>query len=124
MKTASFSVLVATILIAPRAASAGEIHDAVQRGDVAKIRSILKEDPKAINSKQQNGYSPLHVAINRSRDDLVLELLKHKPDANIQDNQGYTPLHWAVMRYRRGVIQPLLDGGASIDLFLHERQPR
>lgn len=36
-------------------AQAGEIHDAVQAGDLAKIKALMAKDPKVVNEKDTRG---------------------------------------------------------------------
>jgi hypothetical protein len=40
------------------------IMDAASRGDVDKVRKILKQKPHLLNAKNANGATPLHRAAN------------------------------------------------------------
>ncbi|EEQ41707.1 putative ankyrin repeat-containing protein [Clavispora lusitaniae] len=45
------------------------------------------------NSKDPNGYTPLHAAASYGHRDLLKLLVENGGDINIQDNEGDTPLH-------------------------------
>ena len=55
----------------------GEIHDATNAGDLAKIKTLLKNNPSLISSKDEYTYTPLHWAAGRGYKDVV-ELLLDK----------------------------------------------
>ena len=37
----------------------GEIHDAVKGGDLARVKALLKNNPKLVSSKDNKGKTPL-----------------------------------------------------------------
>lgn len=45
------------------------------------------------NSKDANGYTPIHAAVSYGHIELIRYLLDNGGDVNIQDNEGDTPLH-------------------------------
>lgn len=62
-------------------------------GDEATVLSILKENNSAVNSYDENGYTPLHAAASYDRDALLMKLVKeHGGNVNIRDFDGETPL--------------------------------
>lgn len=67
-----------------------------------------------VNQKDNQGWTPLHWAIDSVAGcDLLLE---NKADINAQDNQGLTPLHWATDKDRASVIKFLIKKGANWQL--------
>lgn len=40
----------------------GEIHDAAVRGDLPKVKTLLKDHPELVSSKDNNGVTPMHRA--------------------------------------------------------------
>jgi len=94
---------------------AAEIHNAVQQNKLELIKTILKQNPKAINSKQSNGMTPLQLSVQGAKKPVFDLLMKYKPDINMADKNGYTALHWAVMYNRTNMIEPLLNSGADIN---------
>ena len=91
-----WAIIVLISAIGSGIACGDEIHTAVQNGDTAKIKEILKKDAKAVNA-QMDGMTPVLQAISQSRLDVLELLLTYKPDLKLKDNNGYTPLHWAVV---------------------------
>ena len=53
----------------------GEIHDAVQSGDLEKVKALLKGNPGLVSSMDDKGRTPLHVAAFSGRKE-VAELLR------------------------------------------------
>ncbi len=47
------------------------------------------------NSKDENGYTPMHAAASYNRKEILSYLISKGGDANIQDGDGDTPLHQA-----------------------------
>lgn len=45
------------------------------------------------NSKDPNGYTPIHAAASYGYIELLQQLIQRGGDINIQDNEGDTPLH-------------------------------
>ena len=92
-----------------------EIHEAAGRGDVEEIQALLKSHPELINSKDENGDTPLHAAAAWTNRDVVSLLLAHKADVNARDNLGATPLHGAALQGRTDVVELLLANGADVN---------
>lgn len=50
------------VLSSSNLALAGEIHEAVKNNDLAKVRSLIKDNPDLVFSKDEDGFTPLHLA--------------------------------------------------------------
>ncbi len=75
--------------------------------DTKIIEMMLKS---GANPNQGDGsFSPLTVAIDAQRSDLVKLLLDSGADVNSQDNYGETPLHKAAAKGNEMVVKVLLD---------------
>ncbi|RYP75529.1 hypothetical protein DL770_007382 [Monosporascus sp. CRB-9-2] len=68
-----------------------------------------------INSKDNNGRTPLYWASRNGYDTVVKQLLKAGADTNAKDFYGRTPLHWASWNGRDTVVKQLLGTGARIN---------
>ena len=73
----------------------GEIHSAAGHGRVARVKSLLKDNPDVVFSKDDYGKTPLHWAARNDCSDVAKLLLANHADVNAKDNTGWTPLHEA-----------------------------
>ena len=75
---------------------AGEIHEAVKNDDLAKVRSLINDNPDLVFSKDEDGFTPLHLAAANGYKTMAEFLLANKADVNAKDNSQSTPLHQVV----------------------------
>ncbi len=86
------------------------LHDAVNGGNLLFVRSFIKELHADVNEHSCHfGRTPLHVAVERGRPEIVRELLA-TPGININacDINGQTPLHYAVAGGWHEIVAMLL----------------
>jgi ankyrin repeat protein len=93
----------------------GEIDDAARNGDLEKVKTLLKDHPDLVSSKDSIGQTPLHWAAVGGHKDVVELLLANKADVNAKANNGVTPLHWAAVRGHKDVAELLLASKANVD---------
>jgi Ankyrin repeats (3 copies)/Ankyrin repeats (many copies) len=94
----------------------GEIHEAVQKGEFAKVQILLKNNPDVVLSKEdQFGWTPLHCAAAGGHKDIAELLLANKADVNAKANDGATPLHLAAMHGNTDVVTLLLNNAADVN---------
>ena len=110
-----FHVFALLIIVAN--AQGQDIFDAIKNNDLRTIRSIIESDPKIINVKNLNGWTPLYQACqNDVQIDMLKYLIENGADVNISDNFGFSPLHsLAVIGYGGGVAL-LLSNNADVNL--------
>ena len=87
--------------------------DAARRGDVAAVRSLLKEgaDP---NAAQGDGLTALHLAAEVGQVEIAKVLLGAGAKVEAQTRiGGYTPLHLASQRGYASVVLALIEAGAD-----------
>jgi ankyrin repeat protein len=75
---------------------AGEIHEAVKNNDLVKVKSLIKDSPDLVFSKDEDGFTPLHLAAANGYKDIAELLLASKADIEAKDKSRSTPLHQAV----------------------------
>jgi ankyrin repeat protein len=108
-------VLAALIWISP--AFCGPIHDAARVGDLAKVKALVQANPDLVFSKDDDGETPLHVAAENDRKDVVEFLLANKADVKAKDGgrTSGTPLHTAARYGHKDVAELLLANKADVN---------
>ena len=84
-----------TVLLALTLACAGlraaEVHTAAQTGNLDRIQQLLKENPKLVNLRNFQGWTPLAKAAYNGNTNLIEFLLANGADLNIRNSDGETP---------------------------------
>lgn len=118
--------------------SAGELHDAVEEGDLKRVKELLTQNPKIIDVEDVNGNTALHLSTMYNRKEIAEFLFEHGAKSNIftasylgqhdtvkallqknpelvkaKDMHGNTALHNASTLE---VMRCLLDNGAEVDI--------
>jgi len=94
---------------------AGEIHDACKAGDLSKVKALLEKDPSLLQSKTEEGKSPLHMATGWGRCDIVEYLISIGADINARNNNGGTPIHVAASQNQPECAKILISHGANVN---------
>ena len=116
MKPHVFLVIAATVLlIFCQTASADEIHDAVNAGNLDRVKSLVSNDPTTVNAREIHGWTPLFLAAGTGYMAMVEFLVANQADINAEDVDGDIPLHEAAGRGRQGVVKLLLANGAKVN---------
>ena len=113
---------------------------AVSTGDLARVRSILNEEPALANARNEGGDSAVLVAAYRGHEEILKTLLSSgalldlfeaaavgdadaieaslkgdAPQVDQHSHDGWTPLHLAAFFGHEDVAELLLARGAEID---------
>jgi len=93
----------------------GEIHDAAEKGDLEKVKALLKDNPDFGFSKDTNNWTALHYAAMKGHKDVAELLLANKADVNATDKHGFTPLHGAAFSGQKDMVELLLANKAEVN---------
>ncbi len=85
------------------------ICEAAEEGDINKVELILEENPTLLNSKDENGAMPLHVAASRGHRNVAELFIAKGAKINAKDHEGQTPLHHAALNNHRDIAELLLS---------------
>jgi ankyrin repeat protein len=104
---------IADLLIA-RGAVVG-FAEACALGQFDRVKSFIQEDSSLVNKLSADGFPPLGLATFFGHHDVVILLLAHRADPNIQSQNQIrvTPLHAAVDRKDQTLVEILLSHGAN-----------
>jgi cytohesin len=110
------------------------IHAAAKDGDLEKVKALLSDNPELVSSRDQ-GWTPLHVAVEFGKKDVAELLLVNKADINakvlVTMSSGSdtllaltyrtiygdsTPIRLAVAQGNKDVVELLLAMGADINM--------
>lgn len=59
--------------------------DAVGKGALASVKKWLAEDRALVDAKAENGLSPVTIAAHAGRDDVLNEILSHRPALTVHE---------------------------------------
>jgi ankyrin repeat protein len=93
-------------------------------GAADRLAVLLKEKPRLVKQRNQEGLNPLHVAAGEGHAAAVRALIAAGADVNAVDDHpkdefhrhytnGWTPLHFAAMAGKTATARILLDHGAD-----------
>ncbi|XP_030067563.1 B-cell lymphoma 3 protein [Microcaecilia unicolor] len=94
------------------------IHLACEHGSVACLRALTEPSQGNVDLETRNyeGFTPLHVAVNTKNTDAVLFLLEHGADIDAVDiKSGRSPLIHAVENNSMNLVMLLLQNGANVN---------
>lgn len=89
-----------------------KLIEAAKKGDLAEIKTVLRDHAGLINQRDQTGATALHYAAFAGHRSVVEELVRKGADINARDGQfGATPAGWAIeyMREMSGFLAIELD---------------
>ena len=94
---------------------AGPLHDAVEVGDLARVKRLVEMQGADVNEIDNRGIWPLLAAASDGNTAMVRLLLKLKADPNLHDQYNYSALHEAASLGFRDVIEILIEAKADIN---------
>jgi Ankyrin repeats (many copies) len=85
---------------------------AVSTGDLAKVTLLLDEGKASVDERDGAGRTPLMIAVDQGRLDMVRLLLGRGADPNAADKTGLAPLELARQRGQTEIANALTQAGA------------
>ncbi|XP_070175830.1 uncharacterized protein [Littorina saxatilis] len=96
-------------------AEIGRVHQAVVRGDVDALVTLLQQGADVNQHDTSMGCSPLHTACLLGRTDIVTWLTQHGAKVNAVDVRKKTPLHIACQTGVADIVTWLTQHGAKVN---------
>ncbi len=113
-----FPAIAALLLMA----SCTSLHEAVRQGDLEEVTERAG-DGDAIDQRNDEGMTPLMLAVRADQTAIVDLLLEKGADVTIRDNKGYTALWHAFQRENAAAFRKILERGAPTARFLDAHDP-
>ncbi|XP_076323123.1 uncharacterized protein LOC143232022 isoform X2 [Tachypleus tridentatus] len=92
-----------------------KIHEAAKSGDLHVIKLLLKNDRKRIETVDERGWTPIHLAAANGHVDIIKFLAQEGAHLAALDPSGYTAIHLAAMNGHASCIEILLNQGCEIE---------
>lgn len=121
------------------------IHHAARKGNAAILKLLLDANSSVINAHDDDGFTPLHLAVMSGRQDVVELLVAKKARIDEVEKSGRTPLYFVVTAFYYGSTgysyvssdieymtkdalqnraEFLMDNGASLDACKFSNPPK
>jgi ankyrin repeat protein len=92
------------------------INEAAQKGDLEPLKTMIKQNPSLVLSKDENDLTLLHGAATLGLKDMADLLIAKGADVNAKTDPGaWTALHWAAGNGHVDVVKVLLAGKAKVN---------
>ncbi|EDV95035.1 GH24355 [Drosophila grimshawi] len=89
-------------------------QDLEQTHDLVAAASIAIAAPELLESADEDGFTPLHLAVIQGNLAMVNLLLANKADVNAVDNEGHSVVHWATVCGEIEALRAVLAAGAGV----------
>lgn len=90
------------------------IHSAAKIGSLKRVQELLQYFPEMISSKDEKGFTPLHIATKGGHLEVVKWLAVNGASLNEETPTGYTSIHLAAMSGHVNCLMVLAALGAAI----------
>ena len=99
--------------------NAQKLADAIERGDVGEVGSLLQGEPELAKAVFAEGSTPLHLATLCNHKEIVALLISNGADVNAKDDNGYAPIAAAAFDHEAGdhreAVKTLIAHGADVN---------
>nr|XP_022914006.1 ankyrin repeat domain-containing protein 12 [Onthophagus taurus] len=75
---------------------------------------LVMAAPDLLDSRDEDGFTPLHLAVIAGNMPLVTFLLANNADINAVDSEKHTVVHWATVCGETGALRAVLAAGAPV----------
>ncbi len=78
------------------------LHYCAENQNLNCIEQIIAADPALLNQTDEEGYTPLHLAVISGNSSIVKFLIGKGADVNAVDNEKHSAVHWATGKKKDG----------------------
>ena len=91
-------------------------HSLVFYGEVNRLKKYLEKYPNLINIQDNEGVTPLYLALSLKKFEIFNTFLDFDADINIADKEGGTPTHFCCIYGYEDCLKRLIDKGAEVNI--------
>ncbi|MCH8119291.1 MAG: ankyrin repeat domain-containing protein [Planctomycetes bacterium] len=91
------------------------LHDAARDGDIDQVQLLLSKGAD-VNEKNRMNWTPLHMAVQYSKQEVIELLIAEGADVNAKNNRGLTPLMASIYIGQKDVVELLITNGADVNI--------
>ncbi|MEO8235205.1 MAG: ankyrin repeat domain-containing protein [Flavobacterium sp.] len=95
--------------------SQNDVFNLARSGTVENLKILVNKDPEIINTKNENGFTPLILACYKGNVEVAKFLMEKSKTINTSSDMG-TPLMASVVKGNNVITELLLQKGANPDL--------
>lgn len=103
-------------LVEAGAAFGDALHEAVEGGHPLIVNDLLKEYEADVETEDERGRTPLHIAASHGKPEMVQLLLLEGADMDALESREFTPLFLAIENKNMATALALLAGGADVSI--------
>lgn len=111
------SIILLTTFISIQNLNAQNIFEAVKAGNLETIKALVDKNQNLLQTKDEVGNTPLHLAIENKKNDIAIFLINKGSDVNSISNTGETPLHIAAKWRANEIVTLLISKGSIVDVY-------
>lgn len=115
-KTSLFNTPIKKANLEDKNALVETLFEEVVDGYTSTIQTLIRKSGVDVNSRAPNGgKTPLHVACEVGREDVVNVLINNNADIHATTDEGFTPLHVAAIYDHPDLIDILAKTGGNVN---------
>jgi uncharacterized protein len=99
-----------------RAAGELDVFEAAALGDVARLRTLVEDDPNLVKAQSNDGFTPLHLASFFSQLEAAEFLVQQGADPNAVSPGRIAVIHSAAASRNAAILKLVLEAGANPNL--------
>jgi len=92
------------------------IADAIKKGNRENISALMEKYPDLLTITDYRGYTPLIIAVDEGKKDMVEFLISQGADVNASGEKGLRPLHTAAQKGNADIAKLLILKGSDVNI--------
>nr|XP_054762832.1 uncharacterized protein LOC129269368 [Lytechinus pictus] len=98
-----------------RLLSGPSIHECCKKGDLDRVKALIKLKPELKDTPDERGWTPLHCSTSSGNVDIVKWLIVNDVNVNMLTPTGYNGMHQAAMNGHVNIMMVLAAMGVEIN---------